>query len=102
AWARLRAAWTGGAYMDQGPFFLRAAALRCGVPAAGPYDTAELGRKLAGPGRFTIAPVPMAVSCRAYAGGRTAAVTLHHQRLRLRHHLRACLPGSVARGGQAP
>jgi len=97
-WARMRASWTGGGYMDQGPFFLRAAALRSGVPDAGPYDTAELGRHLAGPGRFAIAPVSMAVSCRAYGRGWTVAVTIRHQYLRLRHHLiRPFAPASAHR-----
>ncbi len=88
-WARIRAAWSAGAYMDQAPFIHRRSALAAGgFPAVGPYDTASFGRRLSRRGAFTVLPVPLVISCRSYARSGFAAVTLRHQAIRLRHHLR--------------
>jgi glycosyltransferase involved in cell wall biosynthesis len=85
AFARLRARWTCGAYLDQAPFFARAAALACGgFRAVGSYDTADLGRRLRAQGSFALLPAPVLVSCRAWARGRRVASFLRYQRQRLR------------------
>lgn len=87
-WARLRTHWTRGAYMDQGPIFHRAAMIAIGgARPYGSYDTADLGRRLTHSQRFRIATVYLPVSCRDYVRHGTIAVTLAHQRLRVRHHL---------------
>lgn len=65
--ARLRAHWTRGAYLDQAPFFARAAALASGgFPPHGTYDTSALGRRLTGRKPFAVLPVPVVASCRAW------------------------------------
>lgn len=87
-WARIRAQVTHGAYMDQGPIFARAAALaHGGFRAFGPYDTADLGGRIARSQAFHVLPVPMVVSCRAYAQRGLIATTSAHQWIRLHHHL---------------
>ncbi|MBA3701116.1 MAG: glycosyltransferase [Planctomycetes bacterium] len=87
-WATIRTTWTRGAYMDQLPFFHRRTALAAGFRNVGPYDSSNLGRRLAQVGTFVQARVPVAVSCRAYRRHGIFPVTLHHQRLRLVHFWR--------------
>ncbi len=68
AFARLRARWTRGAYLDQAPFFARTKAIAAGgFPAHGTYDTSALGRQLTGRKSFAILPAPVVVSCRAWS-----------------------------------
>lgn len=84
AWARLRARWTGGAYLDQAPFFDRRAALaRGGFRPLRGYDTADLGRRLGGRGGLALLRAPVVASCRHWQQYGLLRGTLAHQRVRL-------------------
>ncbi|MFW5845008.1 MAG: glycosyltransferase [Planctomycetota bacterium] len=83
ACSRLRARHTGGAYMDQTPFFLRRSLLACGgFRNLGSYDTADAGRRLHRP--LAVAPGIAISSCRAWHDG-FLRPTLANQRKRLQH-----------------
>ena len=88
AWSRLRATWTAGAYLDQAPFFDRRAALAIGgFRAVGPYDTADLCRRLAGHRGLHLTPAPVVASCRHWQQHGFWRGTLIHQHRRLQHLL---------------
>lgn len=81
--AALRAEWTGGAYMDQAPFFLRQAILsQGGFRAVGPYDTSDMARRLRRRGRFTVVACPVLISCRAWVQQGIVRTFLRYQCMR--------------------
>ncbi len=82
-WAALRARWTGGAYMDQVPFFLRQAIVnQGGFQPVGPYDTSDMARRLRRRGQFTVAACPVLISCRAWVQQGIVRTFLQYQRVR--------------------
>ncbi|MBA2479972.1 MAG: glycosyltransferase [Planctomycetes bacterium] len=83
AWSGIRCRLTGGAYMDQAPLFRRReAVLAGGFRNCGPYDSADLGRRLGRHGSMIVLPEPVVISCREYRRLGVLRTTLRHQRLR--------------------
>ncbi len=66
-WSRVRARWTGGAYMDQMPFFVRQRLqVLGGFSPYGSYDTAEAGSRMRSGGNFVVAHIIAVSSCRSW------------------------------------
>ncbi len=87
-WARLRARWTNGAYVDQAPFFLRALALKHRFRQLAGYDTADLGRRMNQGRTLPVINSSVVASCRHWHRHGLWRGTWMHQQLRLRYWYR--------------
>ena len=87
-WARLRAHWTNGAYVDQAPFFVRPLAQKYRFRPLAGYDTADLGRRVNNGRALLVINASVVSSCRHWHRHGLWRGTWMHQQLRLQYWYR--------------